>query len=100
MGLTLFDRYTYLHFAVGVVIYFYDISLLQWSILHTVFEVLENTPSGMYFISNYIKVWPGGKSFSDSLINSTGDTIGAILGWISGYILDYILGNKNYIIPI
>ena len=37
--------------------------------------------------------WPGGKPKSDTVINSMGDTFGAIMGWISAYYLDKI-GNK------
>jgi hypothetical protein len=93
MGLRLFDQYTYLHFAVGIILYFWNISLLNFIILHTIFEILENTKTGMNIINKYILFWPGGKPKSDSIINAFGDTIGAILGWISAYYLDNI-GNK------
>jgi hypothetical protein len=39
MGFQFFDQYTYLHFAVGIIVYFWNISLLKWVIFHTVFEV-------------------------------------------------------------
>lgn len=93
MGARLFDQYTYLHFAIGIVAYFWNISIVNWFILHTIFEVVENTPTGMKFINTYIPFWPGGKPKSDSIINNIGDTIGAISGWISAYYLDQI-GNK------
>jgi hypothetical protein len=92
MGKRFLDQYTYLHFAVGIVVYFWNISLLNWIILHTIFEFLENTKIGMKLINN-LPFWPGGKPESDSIINNIGDTIGAILGWISAYLLDN-LGNK------
>ena len=44
-------------------------------------------------INKYIKIWPGGKQYSDKFINSFGDTIGAILGWLSACFIDN-LGNK------
>ncbi len=91
MGL---DQYTYLHFAVGIVVYFWNISLLNWVILHTVFEFLENTQMGINIINQYITFWPGGKPKSDTIINSVGDTFGAVFGWLSAYYLDK-LGN-NY----
>jgi hypothetical protein len=94
MGHLYFDQYTYLHFAVGIVVYFWNISLLNWFILHTIFEILENTQMGINIINKYIVFWPGGKPKSDSIINSVGDTFGAILGWLSAYYLDK-LGN-NY----
>jgi len=36
MGYKYFDRYTYLHFAMGVVVYFWNISLVNWVIIHTI----------------------------------------------------------------
>ena len=94
MGYQLFDQYTYLHFAVGIVVYFWNISLLNFLILHTIFEILENTQMGLNIINKYIVFWPGGKEKSDTIINSVGDTFGALLGWLSAYYLDK-LGN-NY----
>jgi hypothetical protein len=38
--------------------------------------------------NKYIVFWPGGKPKSDSIINSVGDTFGAIIGWLSAYYLD------------
>ena len=93
MGLRMFDQYTYLHFATGIVLYFWNISLLNFIILHTIFEILENTKLGINIINKYVVFWPGGKPKSDSIINVFGDTIGAIIGWISAYYLDKI-GNK------
>ena len=52
MGLKLFDQYTYLHFSVGIIAYFWNVSLLNWIIIHTIFEVLENTQMAMDFINN------------------------------------------------
>ena len=42
---------------------------------------------------NKIKIWPGGKPYSDSLTNIIGDNIGTIFGWLSAYYLDN-LGSK------
>lgn len=88
MGSFLFDQYTYLHFSVGVVAYFWNISLFHWFILHSIFEILENTSFGMYFINNYIFFWPGGKPKADTIINNIGDNIGAVLGWLSAFYID------------
>lgn len=93
MGERLFDQYIYLHFAVGIIVYFWNISLLQWFILHTIFELLENTKTGVNIINKYIVFWPGGKPKPDSIANTIGDTIGAIIGWLSAYYLD-IAGNE------
>jgi len=85
MGYQLFDKYTYLHFAMGIVAYFWNISLPNWLILHTIFEIVENTQMGMNIINKYIVFWPGGKQNADSIINNVGDTLGAALGWLSAY---------------
>lgn len=90
MGYQLFDQYTYLHLASGIIAYFWGLSFWFWFIIHTIFEILENTSQGIWFINNIIQVWPGGKSRPDLFINIIGDTIGAILGWISAYYLDQI----------
>ena len=88
MGLQFFDQYMYLHFAVGIVIYYWGISFKSWIICHTLFELLENTELGIHFINNYLTFWPGGKPHPDSVINCVGDTLGAILGWLSAMYLD------------
>lgn len=93
MGDYLLDQYTYLHFASGIIAYFWNISLVQWIILHTVFEIIENTKIGVHIINKYMIFWPGGKPKADSFINNIGDTIGAILGWLSAYGIDTV-GSK------
>lgn len=93
MGNKLLDQYTYLHFASGIISYFWGIHLIDWIILHTIFEIIENSNIGIMIINKYIKIWPGGKQYSDKFINSFGDTIGAILGWLSACFIDN-LGNK------
>lgn len=93
MGLYLFDQYTILHMATGIIAYFFGISWYAWLILHTIFECVENTQKGMYIINTYIKIWPGGKPQQDSFINNIGDTIGTMLGWFIAYIFD-VIGKK------
>lgn len=93
MGKYLFDQYTYLHFAVGIVAYFFGFNLLSWLIIHIIFEYVENSKIGMNFINHNFKFWPGGKPKADSFTNIIGDNIGAIIGWGSAYYLDN-LGDK------
>ena len=95
MGLYFVDQFTYLHFAVGIVCYFWGISLRDWLIIHTIYEVGESTQFGANIINTYFgKLWPGGgKHVSEPMINGIGDTIGALIGWITAYYLDQI-GNK------
>jgi hypothetical protein len=95
MGLKLLDQYSYLHFAVGIIAYFWGITFTTFLIMHVLFEFIENTKFGMKIINTYFdKIWPGGKSISDSIINITGDNLCALLGWISAYYLDKI-GNQR-----
>jgi len=82
------DKYSYLHFAVGVILYYWNIKLSTSIIIHILFEIIENTNTGVYIIDNYITLWPGGKKNKDSLTNSIGDTIFFTLGWISASMLD------------
>ncbi len=88
MGTQFADQYTLLHFAVGITAYFWNISLPLFLVIHTAFELIENTSQGMNIINRYFTLWPGGKPNPDTLINQIGDTTGALLGWISAYILD------------
>ncbi len=81
MGTTFTDKYSLLHFAVGIVAYYWDVSFVMVMVLHTLFEWLENTSAGMWFINTYIKAWPGGKPVADSFINSVGDTVWTAVGW-------------------
>lgn len=93
MGKTIADQYSLLHFAVGVVSYFWNVSFLLGTVIHIFFEYFENTKSGMniinkYFVGNSVLQWPGKKEYPDSIINSIGDTIFYSLGWIISYYLD------------
>lgn len=81
MGRDFTDRFSLLHFAVGIVASFWNISFLTVMVLHTVFEWAENTNLGMNIINEYITVWPGGKPSPDTLLNNVGDTVYTALGW-------------------
>jgi hypothetical protein len=82
MGKYFIDQFSLLHFAVGIVAFFWDINFTLFFILHSIFEIFENTKAGMYIINNYITIWPGGKPEADTIINIIGDTVFALLGWI------------------
>jgi hypothetical protein len=92
MGNYIFDQYSLLHFAVGIIAYFWNISLMTTLILHILFEIVENTNYGMHFINTYFKIWPGGKPYPDSFINSMGDNVSTVLGWLSAYYIDKLSG--------
>ena len=80
MGQNLFDQYTFLHFSVGVVMYFIGFRLAWTIILHIVFEFVENTNEGINVINNYLSwFWPGG----------------IIAGWLAAKCLDDIVTQRN-----
>jgi hypothetical protein len=89
MGKNFIDKYSLLHLATGIIFRFFNISLLNSFIIHTIFEFVENTKPGMYFINTYLPFWPGGKPSSDSLLNNIGDTLFFILGWIIANLVNY-----------
>jgi hypothetical protein len=91
MGIHFTDKYSLLHFACGIVVYYWNVSFTAWFILHLIFELTENTELGMYYIRQ-VKLWPGGKMHPDSWINSTGDQFYSVLGWFFAYcIVTYIM---------
>lgn len=87
MGKKLFDQYTLLHFAVGIVAYFWNISFRTTFTTHTIFELLENTTYGIKLINKF-PFWPGGKPQADTILNQIGDTIGIMTGWLFADFLD------------
>ena len=96
MGNRLFDQYTYLHFSVGILSYFWGINLVLFLTVHTLFEIIENSKFGMHIINNYMFFWPGGKPVADTYINILGDTIGGYVGWLSAFYLDQIGGERGW----
>lgn len=89
MGYRWFDQYSLLHFAVGVVAYFWSISLIVVVIIHILFEYVENTPMGMNIINTYfIAWWPGGKTHADRMNNRISDTLFTTIGWLASYNLN------------
>lgn len=97
MGDQIFDQYSLLHLATGIIAYFWGLSFMAWIYIHLLFELLENTDKGMHIINTYIKLWPGGKSKSDTFINSFSDTIFSVLGWIIAYYIDHYKSKYKHI---
>jgi hypothetical protein len=88
MGKYFADQFSLLHFAVGIMVYFWSVPLIAWIGLHILFELIENSDWGMNIINNWLKIWPGGKPYADTPLNMVGDTVFAALGWILAYYLD------------
>ena len=88
MGNQILDQYSLLHFATGVVAYFWGVPALFWFLGHAAFELGENTEVGMKFINQTLTWWPGGKPRADSPINIVGDNIAAMCGWFTASYVD------------
>lgn len=90
MGYFFIDQYSLLHFAIGIVAFFFGVDFTLFNLAHIGFEYTENTTYGMNIINQYFKgLWPGGKTHPDSFINSLGDVIFGACGWLMAYYVDY-----------
>ena len=54
MGTKLIDQYSLLHFASGIIAYYWGFNLYEWFYIHLLFELVENSNIGMYIINIYI----------------------------------------------
>lgn len=95
MGNQLADQYSFLHFCVGAIAYYWQLSLRDAIILHLIFELTENTQLGIKFINKFF-VREGGKDKADSPINIVGDNISFILGWFTAQKLDVIGSQRKW----
>lgn len=95
MGVYLFDQYTLLHIAVGILAYFWSVPFLIGMGIHIAFELIENTEWGVRAINRYIIdpgwfMWPGGKYVPDTAMNQIGDNLGFAGGWGLAWWLDSV----------
>ena len=86
MGNNYVDQYSLLHAAVGIILYFWNVSFGLTALIHTLFELGENTPLGMrlintFFVGTMPFQWPGKKERADHPVNMVTDTIFCLLGW-------------------
>lgn len=98
MGLRFLDQYSLLHFASGVVAYFFGIPLIWWFVINVVFEIVENSEFGMNITRN-LSFWPGGKAYRDADINILGDIICVLLGWGAAWAVDRFV-KKHWPAPV
>lgn len=84
MGVLPVDQFSVLHFAVGILAYFWNVPILMFAIIHILFEIIENRPFFINWINDgsLSKLWPGGKKHADTPINSMFDNLASILGWV------------------
>ena len=50
MGIYFLDFFSYLHFCAAGIAYYWGLSLKNWLIVHTIFELLENSSTGIWVI--------------------------------------------------
>ena len=96
MGVLFLDQYSLLHYATGVVAYFWGIPPVHFFVAHVAFEAGENTQSGMDFINTNLTWWPGGKPRADTITNLVGDNMSALLGYYCAYKLDAEGKRRNW----
>jgi hypothetical protein len=100
MGTNILDQYSLLHFASGIVAYFFGIGFVKWNVMHGTFEILENTEMGMNIINNNFTFWPGGKPYPDSFVNSMiGDNLSSAVGWKFAEYVDNVGNERGWYSP-
>ncbi len=96
----MFDEFSLLHFATGIIAYFWGLPLLWWLIIHVVFEYVENTKVGMNIINTYFPIWPGGKVQKETFMNSMiGDNVSAVAGWVFASTIEKMIHGKKIFPP-
>lgn len=95
MGIYFTDPFSLLHFATGIIVFFWGISFFHWFWIHFIYEVFTNTKIGIWFINDVVQIFPGGKLNYDTLINSVGDQFYGLLGWIFAYCIVKLYGNED-----
>ncbi len=93
MGNQLFDQFSLLHASVGVIAFFWKIPLWLGLFVHALFEWVENTEWGVWFLNEYIIkpgwfTWPGGKYGADAVVNQMGDNIAFVVGWVLAFYIN------------
>ena len=76
----LLDEWSFVHLSGGIIAAQTGLSLPQFLVLHTIFEVIENADQGSGWLSKIGLDRVSG----DSLLNVVGDTASAAAGWYLG----------------
>ena len=88
----IFDRYTYLHFAAGIIAYYWGFTFVEWIVFHLFLDIFERTEFGKKVLQFFIRIWPGREqNVLESYYNVLGDSASAALGWGSAYLIDNML---------
>ena len=104
MGYNMFDQYSFLHFCIGAILYYWQVPFNVALAIHIAFELLENTPQGMQlinalFVRQGMFGWPGGKDRADAGINMVGDNISFAVGWYVARRLDIMGYHRKWYRP-
>ena len=90
MDQPLFDQYSLIHFAVGVLLFFARISFVLATLTHATISLLYNNETGYEAIRRFAFWWPGSKR-PDSAFNIVGDNISFMSGWLFASAVDSIM---------
>ena len=84
MGDKIIDKWTLVHFIVGMIANILKLPISLFIILHIIFEIWENTKDRMCVINNTLyRVFPlGFKTEPDSIINRISDILAGTAGWL------------------
>ena len=86
------DRYTYLHFAAGIIAYYWGFTLIEWISVHIILDIFQRTELGKKVTKFILRIWPESPDLSsESYLNILGDSTFTVLGWCSAYLLDKLL---------
>lgn len=99
MGHQIFDQFSSLHFAMGVIAYFFGLTFWQWFFLHLLFELIQNGSKYYGYINIDVGLpilQPPDTTGPDHLINSLGDQTFAMTGWILAYYIDKLGKEYNW----
>lgn len=88
MGRQILDQFSLLHFATGVLAYFWGLSFAIWMTISIIFELIENTKVVGEFLNDAVSIWPGGKPEPDFWRNRFGDILTGAIGWATAAALD------------
>jgi len=93
MGVNFADQFSFLHYSVGAVFFYWVPRPLLggavFFLMHTIFELVENSNFGVHALKAVV-IWPGGKPKADTMINILGDTVFAMLGFYTSYVVNVV----------
>lgn len=89
MKVGLLDKYAFLHFLAGMIVYALGFRMTTWFVAHSLFEFVQSTKQGQKIIDQ-LDFLSKNKDTPETMINKLGDHMMAVLGWLAAYYLDGI----------